>query len=72
VTRADWQAATPKCPGTPSNIRLQGCARLLEWTTTPLSDEGIWCCPFHGQMLTGREAAERAGWGEMRFAREAA
>jgi hypothetical protein len=63
VTRADWEAATPKCfegaGGAP-------CGRPLEWTTVPsavTSDrDGLWCCAFHGPMLTGLEAAERAGW----------
>ena len=82
MTRADWQAATPKCPGRPTNVGPRTCARLLEWTTAPISDawasiafgdaDGVWCCPSHGPMLTGQQAAERAGWAPMRFAAEAA
>jgi hypothetical protein len=79
VTRSDWEAATPKCPGRPANVGRRACARLLDWTTAPLAGEhaiddldGVWCCPQHGPMLTGREAAGRAGWAPMRFANEAA
>jgi hypothetical protein len=81
LTRADWQAATPKCPGCPTNIGQGTCGLALEWTTVPspgagwavaLADrEGIWECLQHGPMLTGYEAAERAGWAPMRFAAEA-
>jgi hypothetical protein len=54
------------------------CAQLLDWVTagpatqTRAHTDGVWCCPLHGPMLTGREAAERAGWAPMRFAAEAA
>ena len=71
MTRADWDAATPKCPGRPTNFGPQTCARPLEWATVSIGD-GVWCCPQHGPVLTGHEAAERAGWAPMRFATEAA
>jgi|GEM_PF-3619855 hypothetical protein len=69
MTRADWQAATPKCPGRPTHAGLSLCGRPLEWTTEPVADvwaalfhsdgDGLWCCPRHGPMLSGLEAAER-------------
>ena len=78
MTRSDWEAATPKCPGVPANIGRQTCGRGLDWTTAPVTrdgiddEDGVWCCAQHGPMLTGREAAGRAGWAPMRFADEAA
>jgi hypothetical protein len=78
VTRADWEAATPKCHG----LGGQTCMRLLTWTPARSAEprasrthreiDGVWCCPVHGPMLTGRQAAERSGWAPMRFAAEAA
>jgi hypothetical protein len=80
MTRADWEAATPKCPGRPANIGGRTCARALEWTVaitpqawpTIMDEDGIWCCPQHGPMLSGGDAAARSGWAPMRFARDAA
>jgi hypothetical protein len=56
--------------------------RLLDWIPAPAAgawtsradteSDGVWCCAVHGPMLTGRQAAERAGWAPMRFAAEAA
>ena len=80
MTRADWGAATPKCPGRPANVGGWTCGRALEWAVVapprPWSagtdEDGMWCCPEHGPMLTGCEAAGRAGWAPMRFANDAA
>ena len=80
MTRADWEAATPKCPGRPTNVGGETCGRPLEWTVmvTPLpqppgtDEEGLWCCLEHGPVRTGGDAAARAGWAPMRFESDAA
>lgn len=61
-TRATWLASTPKCD------HLRGgfghripCDLLLRWVS--LSDgDGIWCCKLHGPMMSGMDAAMRAGY----------
>lgn len=82
VIRADWEAATPKCPGRPTNVGHSMCGESLEWTTSPAADgwvtlvlpsaDGLWCCPLHGPMLSGREAAERSDLAATRVAAQAA
>lgn len=67
MTRADWEAAVPKCPkGEVANIPGQICGEPLgyEPELTPNGDDqgGTWWCRAHGLQLSGSEAAARAGF----------
>jgi hypothetical protein len=69
-TRADIEAAAPKCPH-PVTLQRGGkfspiqCARPMRWVDDDAS--GLWVCCSHGSKLTGYEAAERAGLAKMRY-----
>lgn len=58
-TRADYEAATPKCPHAVglSQGTVRACAEPMNWRRD--DDSGWWWCWRHGRVLTGRDAAER-------------
>ena len=64
---ADMQAAIPRCDrltGAPGSDR-HSCLRPLRWSGQyPLVGEsyGSWVCPKHGPMMSGADAALRAGY----------
>lgn len=63
-TRADWLAATPKCERLHGPLsRRVPCDKPLAWVyMQDDSTNGAWCCGVHGPMLSGFEAAVRAGF----------
>lgn len=75
-TLADLEAARPKCPHPMTQTLRNGrfiaaqCGRPMRWFMD--DDSGRWVCPAHGQKLTGRDAAERAGTAGMRWEDDAA
>lgn len=50
-TRADIEAATPKCPALHDRSKLEQCDLPLWW------DHGqeLWTCRVHGQVVTATE-----------------
>lgn len=72
MTRADWEAAVPKCPkGEISSVPGAVCGQPLQYEpeVTPNGDDqgGTWWCAPHGLQFTGVEAARRAGFVPMWF-----
>lgn len=61
-TRGDWMAATPKCDRVAGQTGMQvgPCCRPLRWVQVP--GAGAWYCVLHGPVLSGRDAAARAGF----------
>jgi hypothetical protein len=74
VNRAVWEASLPKCPkGQGAGLPI--CGEPLHWDRWEVlgpGDVGQWVCPAHGPMLTGVEAARRAGFVAMWFSGQAA
>lgn len=59
-TRADMEAATPKCPGVARQTQYGAtvekvCGQPLAWDHA----RALWRCPEHGDRLTARAAADR-------------
>lgn len=48
-TRADLQAATPKCPRMVYRRRTERCALPCAYSVT----RDWWICPLHGEVATG-------------------
>lgn len=64
MKRADWEAATPKCPrGEVSNLPAAICGEPLRWD----DKYQRWVCLAHGSQFTGREAGRRGGYAGMWF-----
>lgn len=63
-TRADIEAAVPKCPARPAG-EPTGCGRPLAWH----HEDAVWACPDHGPRMTAEEASQRmrAAAGLMHF-----
>lgn len=60
-SRCDMEAAVPKCDR-PVGLyaKVRPCAKPLRWHE--ISGQGKWVCPVHGPVMSGLEAAVRAGY----------
>jgi hypothetical protein len=62
-TRATWLASVPKCDRLCGSLAARGaCGRPMRWQTLTDPQEGVWVCQVHGPMLSGLDAAMRAGF----------
>jgi hypothetical protein len=71
-TRSDWIAATPRCTTTTGPLNTPRlCDQRLRWADRALGlamprnedyMDGSWCCSRHGAVMSGTDAAMRAGF----------
>jgi hypothetical protein len=62
-TLADMEAAKPKCDRLCGSLAARGaCGRPMRWTVLTSPTDGVWSCLLHGPILSGLDAALRAGY----------
>jgi hypothetical protein len=62
-TRADIEASTPRCDRLKGPLAARGpCGKPLRWVHLRDPGDGMWVCGAHGPMLSGTDAALRAGY----------
>jgi hypothetical protein len=62
-TLADMEAAVPKCDRPCGALAMRGaCGQSMRWVTLTSPTDGNWVCAMHGPMLSGEDAAIRAGF----------
>jgi hypothetical protein len=62
-SRADILASTPSCDRLCGPLQARGaCGKPMRWVTATDPQEGLWCCRVHGPILSGVDAALRAGF----------
>jgi hypothetical protein len=62
-TLADMEASVPRCDRLCGTLAARGpCGRPMRWQTLTDPHDGVWICILHGPMLSGVDAALRAGY----------
>jgi hypothetical protein len=62
-TLADMEAAKPKCDRLCGSLAARGaCGKPMRWQTLTDPQDGVWVCVAHGPMMSGLDAAMRAGY----------